>query len=320
MRKIVVVALAMFSYVSSMHCQMEYKQNFLLAFNKQPDIKTCEAAYNFMICKDSACAAFKAMKDALAKASEELTNLQTATGNAAISPAAPTMSPEDAQKLSEKLESMTEEEKQQWAMENAKNYSPSANVHANKDRNNKVVSEAVKCVTDQQANYLQEGAFMLDFTPQLKAIEEKYKSKKDEALKKFQTASGTTYDPSSSYPYVTGEMSSEEDVRFNKAIEEYKRTVVPIYNSEMKEKLDSVLHAEQRIVPIYNPIEEKIASTHYADDAQEPVNKMQLFTGHSSILRKVQRNIEVYGEILSNYADWYAALMKIKSVKEDNNK
>lgn len=319
MRKIAVVVLAMFMYVGLLHCQMEYKQNFLLVFNKQPDIKTSEAAYNFLTCKANACVDFNAMKATLTKAFEELSTMQSTVGNAAISPSTPMMSQEEAAKLSEKLKNMTEEEKRQWAMQNARNYTPSAGAHVNRDMNNQPVNDAVKCVTDQQANDLQARNFMIDFTPQFKEIEDTYKPKKDAALKKFQTTTGTTYDPSSSFPYGIGEASEREIAKFNKEVEEYKTTVLPIYNNEMKQKLDSVIQSEQRLVPIYGTVEEKIALTHYADDAREPVNKMHLIGGHLNVLQKVQRHIEVYEGILSDYAEWYAALMKIKSVKEVNN-
>ena len=117
-----------------------------------------------------------------------------------------------------------------------------------------------------------------------------------------------------------GEFSNEEAAKFEKAIEDYRKTVLPIYNSEMKEKLNCVLQGEQDLVTTYTPLEVKIASTDYGDDAQEPVNKQHLIMAHVSVLQKVKTNVDIFEEVLSKYADQYAALMKIKSVKEVTKK
>jgi hypothetical protein len=320
MRKIAGTALALCCYAMSLFAQVEYKQNFLLAFSKQPDIKNCEAAYTFLCCKNDICAVFDTTKATLAKAYEELIAIQLATSNAAMSPATPMMNAEDGEKLSEKLKKMTKEEKKQWAMQNAKNYMPSTTVHVNKDIDNQPVTEAVKCVTDQQAKDLESMNLTTDYTVQFSTIEQKYKPKIEEALKKFQTVTRTEYSPSSSFPYILGEYSDEEAARFEKAVEEYKKTVLPIYNSEMNEKLNCVMQAEKGLVPTYTLVEEKLASTDYGDDAQEPVNKQHLIMAHLNVLQKVRINIEAFAGVLSQYADQYAALMKKPSVKEVNIK
>jgi hypothetical protein len=304
----------------SLFAQVEYKQNFLLALSKQPEIKNCEAAYTFLCCKNDICAVFNATKATLAKAYEELIAIQLATSNAAMSPATSTMNAEDGKKLSEKLKKMTKEEKRQWAMQNAQNYMPSPTVRVNKDINNQPVTEAVKCVTDQQEKDLKSMNMSTDYTVQFNTVEQKYKPKIEEALKKFQTVTRTEYSPSSPGPYIFGEYSDEEAARFNKAVEEYKKTVLPMYNSEMNEKLNCVMQAEQGLVPTYTLVEEKLASTDYSDDAQEPVNKLHLIMAHLNVLQKVRTNMEIFAEVLSQYADQYAALMKIPSVKEVNKK
>ena len=163
MKKIVVITLALCCYTLSLDAQVQYKQNFLLALSKQPDIKNCEAAYTFLCCKNDICAVFNATKATLTKAQEELSAIQLATGNAAMSPATSTMNAEDAKKLSEKLDKMTEEEKQQWATQNAQNYMPSTTAHVNKDIDNQPVTEAVKCVTDQQAKDLESMNLTTDY-------------------------------------------------------------------------------------------------------------------------------------------------------------
>jgi hypothetical protein len=320
MRKIAGTALALCCYAMSLFAQVEYKQNFLLVFSKQPEIKNCEAAYTFLCCKNDVCAVFDTTKATLAKAYEELTAIQLATSNAAMSPATPMMSAEDGKILSEKLKKMTKEEKKQWAMQNAQNYMPSTAAHVNKDIDNQPVTEAVKCVTDQQAKDLKSMNLTTDYTVQFSTVEQKYKPKIEEALKKFQTVTRTEYSPSSPGPYILGECSDEEVARFNKAVEEYKKTVLPIYNSEMNEKINLVMQAEQGLVPTYTLVEEKLASTDYSDDAQEPVNKLHLIMAHLNVLQKVRTNMEIFAEVLSQYADQYAALMKIPSVKEVNKK
>jgi hypothetical protein len=320
MRNMIAVAFAMVGYIGSLQGQTEYKRNFLSAFDTQPEIKTCEAAYRFMLCKDNVCAGFNAAREVLAKASEELALMQSSVGQAAVSPATPAMTPEEARKLSDRLKSMSQAERQQWAVENANKYSPQASAHVNKDMNNRPVNEAVKCVTDQQESDLQEKNFFIDFTTRFRAIEEKYKSQKDDALKKFQTATGTTTDPSSSFEYVFGEASDEEAAKFNSALELYRSTILPIENNEMREKLDTLLQAEHHLVRTYGPVEDKIALTHYTDDALEPANKLQLIGGHSNVLRKVQSVLEEYHRVVSEYSDRYAAVMRLKPANEAGNK
>ncbi len=320
MKNIVIIVLALCFYAISLDAQVQYKQNFLLAFSKQPDIKDCETAYSFMCCKDDICATFNATKATLAKAFEELNAMQLALNSSMMPSSAPVLNAEDAKKLSEQLEKMTEEEKQQWALQNAKNYMPSMTAHANKDMDNQPVNDAVKYVTDQQAKDIQNINASTDYRTKLSTIENKYKSKKEEAVKKFQSVTGTAYNPSSSIPYLTGESSDVENARFDKAVEEYKKTVLPVYNNEIKEKLNNVLQAEQGLLQTYTQVEEKIALTNYGDDAQESSNKMHLITTHMSVLQNVRMNIDIFEEVLSDYAGQYAALMKIKSVEEATHK
>jgi uncharacterized protein YdiU (UPF0061 family) len=115
-------------------------------------------------------------------------------------------------------------------------------------------------------------------------------------------------------------MSSEEAARFEKAVEEYKKTVLPMYNSEMNEKLNCVMQAEHGLVSTYTLVEEKLASTGYGDDAQEPSNKLHLIVAHLNVLQKVKTDIDIFAQVLSQYADQYAALMKKPSVEEVNKK
>lgn len=320
MKIIAIVVLAICCLALSVNAQVEYKQNFLLSFSKQPDIKDCEAAYFFLCCKDDICAVFNKTKAVLSKSYEELTMMQVALNNSMISSSVPVMNAENAKKLSEQLKNMTKEEKQRWAMQNAKNYMPSTTVHVNKDIDNQPVNDAVKCVTDQQEKDIQNINTSTDIRLQFGPIENKYKPKIEEALRKFRTTARLTDTLSSPYSYILGEMSDEEAARFEKAAGEYRKTVLPVFNSEMKEKLSCVLKREQDLVLTYTPVEEKISLTNYGDDAQETSNKMHLITGHIGVLQNVRMNIGLFEEILSGYADQYAVVMGMKSVKEATKK
>jgi hypothetical protein len=246
--------------------------------------------------------------------------MQIALNSATVSSAAPAMSPDDTKKLSEQLKNMSKEEKRRWAMQNAKNFMPATGVHVNKDMDNQPVNDAVKSVTDQQAKDLQNFNALNELRSKLLAIEKNDQPQKDEALKKFQAVTGTTYDPSSSFVYATGEMGEVQAAKFDRAVGEYRKTVLPLFNSELKEKLNCVLQLEQNLLSTYTPIEEAIALTKYGDDAQETSNKMHLMMGHMNVLQKVRTSIETYNEILTQYADRYAAVMKVTPVKEQNEK
>jgi len=320
MKKVFMIVIALCSCIVSLHAQAEYKQNFLLAFSKQPDMKDCESAYSFLCCKDDICGAFNTTKAALVKAYEELTALQLAANRAAMPSSVPTMTADDGKNLAEKLKKMTKEEKKQWAMQNAKNFVPSAAMHANKDMDNQPVNEAVKCVTDQQRAEINNFNAMAEVERQLNLIENIYAPKREEALKKFKSATKSDYNPSSPFPYSMGEASDSQIALFDKAVEEYKKIVLPLIKSEMMEKIKYVLETEKGLVSTYTPIEEKIGLTNYADDAQEPSNKMHLLMGHMNVLQKVKTMIDSFESIMSEYADQYSALMKIKSVKEVTQK
>ncbi|RPI04054.1 MAG: hypothetical protein EHM64_11200 [Ignavibacteriae bacterium] len=320
MKNFAVAVLVLCGVAASINAQVQYKQNFLLAFNKQPAIQSCEDAYSFLSGKDDRCAVFNTMKVSLAKSSEELTALQLAA-NSSVMPSSPAgMTAEDGKILAEQLKKMSKEEKKQWAMQNAKNFMPAAAPHANRDMDNQPVNEAVKCVTDQQAKDLGNKNMWMDFSGPFGNIEKKYSSRIEEALLKFQTVTHTTYDPGSPMPYIAGETSDKQIAAIEQAIKEFQKTVLPVHNSELKEKLEVVLQMEKSLVSTYTQVEEKIASTDYANDAQEPSNRLHLIVGHANVLNKVNTNIETFAQLLSEYAGRYAALMKIKPVKEVRTK
>jgi hypothetical protein len=301
-----------------LNAQVMYKQNFLTAFGKQPDIKNCEAAYNFSCCKSNVCAVLNAAQASLAKANEELTTLHLAVTNSATSSMTPPVNADDGKALGEKLKKMTKEEKRQWAMQNAGKYMPSAEPHVNKDIDNRPVNEAVKYIMERQENDMKDINALTETGSKLNEIEKTFKTQREKVLAKFRSVTNTTYDPSSSYVYAFGEASDQEVARFNQAVEAYKKDIQPIYNNEMKEKINCILQAEKNLTEKYTKIEEIIASTNYADDAKEPSNKLHIIKAHMSVLQNVISDINVFKNIVSDFADQYSSLMKIPSAKEIN--
>jgi len=128
---------------------------------------------------------------------------------------------------------------------------------------------------------------MANCASQLDKIEKKYEAQKDAVLKNFQAKTKTEYNPSTSSVYGFGEASDQEVARFEQAVAEYKKEILPIYNNELKEKLDFVLKEEKALTKKYAKVEEKLASTNYSDDAQEHVNKMHLIMAHKNVLQQV---------------------------------
>jgi hypothetical protein len=316
MKKTFLSLLLLISQAIALYGQDHYRQDFLSALSKLPDMKTCEAAYSFVACKNHSCDVYAATKADLTKAHNELVALQIAN-NAAITgnTSAPMMNPEEAKKLQEKLKTMTPEERKQWAMQNAQSMMPTGNVHASRDMNSPQVTEAVRVVTERMEKDMQDIAKPTDYSSQFAAIEAKFKPQKNEAIKKFQTAARTTDDPSTGRGGL-GEASDEEIARYDKAFELFKKTVVPIYSNEMIEKLRCVIQTDQSLVKKYKPIEEQIALTHYIDDAKEPSNRGHLIMGHMNVLQTLRRNMDFYEDILFQYASQYATLMGLDPVKK----
>jgi hypothetical protein len=71
---------------------------------------------------------------------------------------------------------------------------------------------------------------------------------------------------------------------------------------------------------VYRKYHKRVITPLYGDDTQEPSNKMHLVMGHMNVLQKVKTSIDIFDGILSDYANQYAALMKIQSAMEPNKK
>jgi hypothetical protein len=318
MKKYFILACCILGQFYSIYGQVSYKQNFLNLLSKLPEIKSCESSYNFFTCKENSCNAYKSVKADLAKASNDLTSAQLAVNNSITSSVQPgtTMTKEQGEALQKKLDKMTPEEKQQWAMQNAQTYMNPGAAHANQDADNDVVNDAVNYIATQQQEDMKDAMKPNDLPDQLKKIEDKYQPQKNSILKTLQDALGDKNLTLSNYMYVGGEASDAEIARQTKAVNDFKKNITPVYNAELIDKLNYIKSLAQNLITKYSTLEQKIAATHFADDAEENVNKSKLFMAHQTVLNKV---IEIFGEyedVLQDYANEYAKEQQKEQVKK----
>jgi hypothetical protein len=316
MKKSIVVVILVLNQLCLVQAQNTYKQDLLDFLKVLPDIKTCEGSYDFLKGKDNRNASYKAAETNLEKAFNELTSAMSATSNAMTSNVQTTsMSQADADAMSAKLDKMTPEEKQQWAMQNAMNMMNPSAVYSNEDAGNDAVNNAVDYINKQQQEEFKEITKPTNIPAQYQSIEDKYKSQKDAVLKDFRDASGTDYDPSSPIPYITGESSKEEAAKFDLAYNNYKNKMGSVLNAELNDKIAYLSTLAQNVISKYTPLEIKVAATHYGDDAKENMNKNQLLMAQQTVLGKISQIFDEYDKVLIDYANRYADLQKIDRVK-----
>jgi hypothetical protein len=316
MKKLTTISVILIGQFCFIYGQNSYKFDFLPSLKKIPDVKTCEAAYNFFACKDNSCEGYRTTKVNISKAFKDIVAVQNANGNemtAGVNPVS--MSPEESKALSEKLDKMTPEEKQQWAMQNAQSYMNMGTAHANQDVDNAVVNDAVDYVKKQQQDDIKNILKPVDLPSQFNTIEDKYKKQKTDLLKAFQLATKTDYDPLWPHNYVFGEANAQEAEKFDKEVKDYIKKILPVYNAEMNDKLAFLATLKQNLVTKYTTTEDKIAKTHYADDAMETMNKNLLLSEHQTVLSKVMDNIQNFEDVFIQYANIYADFQKIEHVK-----
>lgn len=314
MKKSIVCTILVISQFCLVQAQNTYKQNLLDFMKVLPDLKTCGGSYDFLTGKGNT--NYKATKSNLEKAFNELTSAMSATSNAMTSNVQTTsMSQSDADAMSAKLDKMTPEEKQQWAMQNAMNMMNPSAVHANQDAGNVAVNDAVDYINKQQQEELKEITKPTDIPAQYQSIEDRFKLQKDAALKNFRDATGTDYDPLSPNLYVTGESSKEAAAKFDQAYNNYKDEIIPVLNAEMSDKITYLNSLAQNVKSKNSLLEIKVAATHYGDDAQENMNKNLILTAQQTILGKVSQIFDEYEKVLVDYANKYADLQKIAEVK-----
>jgi hypothetical protein len=304
MKKSILFFLVILSQFCLLRGQDSYKQNVLNLLKNLPEVKTWDASYNFFKCADNSCNGYKAVKTNLAKAFDDITSAELTTSNAMTSMAQPTsMTKEQADALSAKLDKMTDAEKQQWAMQNAQTMMNPSAFHANQDADNTAVNDAVDYVTKQQKEDMKDGFKPSDISTQFKTIEDKYQPREDALLKAYETTCGG------------GEASDAEIARCKQAYIDYKNNVIPLYNAELNDKLSYFKSQIQKLIAKYSTTEEKEAITHYGDDAQESMNKNHLYMAQQTVLSNVMDIFGNYEDVLLYFANKYADLQKIEHVK-----
>lgn len=312
--KSITVLLASLICFSAACAQDHYRVDFLTFFKQAPSASDLEAAYRFTACKDNSCKDFTSAKTVLESALKELGNLQAAASMSALPAAKPTMTPEEAKKMTEKLKSMSKEEKLKWAMENANSAMLTGRV--NRDIDNPVVTDAVKYVSDEQSKEGFDLGAVTRTDSVFRTVDEKYRPGRDALLKTFQKESGIQYDPISSSPYIFGEASEKQVQKFERALAAYKKEIIPVLNSEMNEKTAWLSKQKQMLTERYRITEEKIATTHYFDDAKETVNRTQLILAHTKVLRNVIEIMGSYQKVLQEYSKLYTSILKIEDGKK----
>lgn len=317
MKKSFVIIIVVLGQFCLLFGQNGYKQNFLNLFNKIPEIKSCEAGYNFFVCKNNSCNEFKAAKASMDEASKDITAVQLTTGNAMTSSAQPvtSMTKEQADDMSKKLDKMTDAEKQQWAMQNAQAMMNPGAAHANQDVDNTAVNDAVACATKQQQEDMKDAMKPNDLSAQLKKIEDKYQSQKNIVLKTLQDATGDKNLTLENWHTGGGIATDAEIAKEEKAMNDFRKNIIPVYNAELSEKLAYLKTLNQNLVAKYTTLEEKVAATHYGDDAEENVNKTHLYMAHQVVLNKVMENFGNFEDVLLQYANKYADLQKMSQAK-----
>jgi hypothetical protein len=293
--------------------QDAYKHNFLPYLSKIPQVASGEAAYSFETCKSASCASYKESMAALAHAKKDLTMEQVRLNQASMPNPTAGMSKEELKAKRDELKKMTKEEKMAWAMKNAGALSAGANPHVNADGSG--IMDACKILADQEERDIKAMSMADDCALHFGTIEGAYAPRKQALVKKFQEASQTEHNPLNSSVYVMGEASEAQIARFDKALAEFRKAIVPLMNKEMGEKLACIAQKRETIIKNYARVEEAIASTHFADDAKEPVNKQRLLQSHAGVLGNVMMNVAAVEQICFDYAVLYGRIFNLPVVE-----
>jgi hypothetical protein len=293
--------------------QEAYKQNFLSYLAKIPQVTTVEAAYSFETCKSASCASYKESMAALGHAKKDLTMEQVRLNQASTPNPTAGMSKEELKAMRDELKKMSKEEKMAWAMKNAGALSAGANPHVNADGSG--IMDACKILADQEERDIKGMSMANDCALHFGTLEAAYTPRKQALVKKFQEASQTEHNPLASSVYVMGEASEAQVARFDRALADFKKAIVPLLNKEMGEKLACITQKRETIIKNYTRVEEAIASTHFADDAKEPVNKQRLLQSHAGVLGNVMINLAGVEGICHDYAVVYGRIFNLPEVQ-----
>jgi len=312
MKKTFSIILAALSLIA-VKAQNNYKQDFLPMMNKVPaNVTTAEASYNFMACKDKSCNEFINVQSIQLKANNELSAIQASASMSAVPGGG--MSQDEMKKMAKKMETMSDAEKQAFAMQMAMSASAPA-PRANQDMNNAVVTDAAQYLANLQEKTMSDLNRAAGIGTQMDSISQAFKPKKDALVKKFRSESKTEHDPMMGQVYVFGEATEQEIARYNAAMATFKKDIAPVLNDELNEKIKFLNKYRQAIIADYRTAENKIMATHYADDAKEPSNRGFIFSAHMKILQNVMTYFKQYESVLMNTATQYATIFGKEQVK-----
>jgi hypothetical protein len=288
------------------HGQNNYKFNFLTLLDKIPAIKGFEEDYQFMKSKGPVYQDYLKAKTAIQKAVEELTILQANASQSAGEAGKSMMNPADAKSLQEKLSKMTKEEKQRWAMQNAQNFMPTQGAHVNQDINNKVVTETCQYLGELEATEMESINADVKTGQQIQEIEVKYRPLMEQESKDHDWGK---------YAGGEGGISLEMEKKYAQEHVLYRKHMSALYTKEMTEKLAVYNSAVQNVKNRYKIAIEKIESTHYGDDAKEPVNHNRIIHFHGLIASRVMSALMPFENIFKSYADNYVSLYDLEPIE-----
>jgi hypothetical protein len=285
--------------------QANYKFNFLTLFDKIPVIKSCEEDYQFMKSKGPVYQDYMKAKARIQQAVEELTVLQVAANQSVAEAGKSMMNPADAKSLQEKLSKMSKEEKRQWAMQNAKNFMPTQEVHVNQDMNNKVVTETTQYLAELEAKEMESINADVKIGQQIQAIEVKYQPLIEQESKDHNWGQ-----------YIGGEggISPEMEKKYAQEHELYRKHMSALYNKELNEKLAVYNASAQNVIAKYKIAAQKIESTNYGDDAKEPVNRNRIIHFHGLIGSRVMSALIPFENVFKSFADNYVNLYELEPI------
>jgi len=288
------------------HGQNSYKFNFLTLFDKIPAVKGFEENYQFMKSKGLAYQDYMKAKATIQQAVEELSLLQASASHSAAEAGKSMMNPADAKSLQEKLSKMSDDEKRQWAMQNAKNFMPAQGAHVNQDMNNTIVTETTQYLGELEATEMESIKAEAKTGQQIQEIEAKYQPLMEKESMDHDWGK---------YAGGEGGISPEMEKKYALEHKVYREHMSALYTKEMTEEL-AVYHATvQNIKNRYKVALEKIASTHYGDDAKEPVNHNRIIHFHGLIASRVMSALIPFEDVFKTYAEKYVGLYDLEPIE-----
>jgi DNA-binding sugar fermentation-stimulating protein len=269
-------------------------------------MKSCEEAYQYMKSKGTPYQDFMKAKARMEKAVEELSLIQASANQSMAEGGKSMMNPADAKSLQEKLSKMSDEEKRQWAMQNAKNFMPTQAAHVNQDINNKVVTETAQYLAELEAQEMESINAEVKTGQQIQAIEAKYQPLMEQESKDHDWGQ---------YAGGEGGISPEMEKKYAQEHAAYRKHMTELYTKEMNEKLAVYNASVQNLIAKYKIAAQKIESTHYGDDAKEPANRNRIIHVHSLIATRVLSALMPFENVFKSFAENYVRLYELEPIE-----